>query len=75
MQLKKWKKPKKFQRMMIRLGYPVEEARKTWIKMDKWQSVKRTVVKFVLNLKGFRRQRVIFLDDYTQRNLKLQFAR
>ena len=75
MQLKKWKKPKKFQRVMIRLGYSVEEARKTWIKMDKWQSVKRKVVKYVLNLKWFRRQRVLFLDDYTQRNLKLRFAR
>ena len=75
MQLKKWKKPKKFQKIMIGMGYSVEEARTTWIKMDKWQSVKREVVKFVLNLKWFRRQGVIFLDDYTQRNLKLRFAR
>lgn len=75
MQLKKWKKPKKFQRMMIRKGYPVDEAQRTWIKMDKWQSVRRSIVKFVMNLEWFRQQRVIFLDDYTQRNLKLKFAR
>jgi group II intron reverse transcriptase/maturase len=75
MQLKKWKKPKKFQRMMIRAGFPVAEARRTWIKMRRWQSVKRPVVKFVLNLKWFRRQNVLFLDDFTQRALKLGFAR
>ena len=54
MQLKKWKKPKKFQRMMIRAGYPAYEARRTWIKMNKWQSVSRRPVRFVLNLKWFR---------------------
>jgi len=75
MQLKKWKKPKKFQRMMTRAGNPVQEARKTWIKMNKWQSVSRTAVRFVLNLKWFRRQHVVFLDDFTQRQLKLKFAR
>jgi hypothetical protein len=52
MQLKKWKKPRKFQRMMIRAGYPVNEAKRTWIKMTKWQSVARRPVRFVLNLKS-----------------------
>ena len=75
MQLKKWKKPKKFQRMMIRLGFPVEQARKTWVKMNVGRTAKRLIVKYVLNLKWFRRQRVTFLDDYTQRNLKLPFDR
>lgn len=75
MQLKKWKKPKKFQRMMIRLGFPVEQARKTWVKMDVWRSARRMIVKYVLNLKWFRRQRVFFLEDYTQRTLKLPFDR
>ncbi len=75
MQLKKWKKPKKFQRMMIRLGYPVEKARRTWIKMDAWRSVHRLIVRYVLNLKWFRRQGLLSLDKYTQRNLKLPFAR
>jgi RNA-directed DNA polymerase len=74
MQLKKWKKPKKFQRMMIRLGFPVEEAKKTWVRMNKWQSAKRAVVKFALNLKWFRGQGLLFLDDYTQRNLELKFT-
>ena len=34
-QLKKWKNPVKFQRIMIRAGYKLAEARKTWIKMDR----------------------------------------
>ena len=75
MQLKKWKKPKKFQRMMILAGYPVEEAKRTWVKMDRWQSVARRPVRFVLNLKWFRRRGLLFLDDFTQQNLKLTFAR
>jgi len=75
MQLKKWKKPKKFQRMMMRTGVLVEEAKRTWIRMNKWQSVKRAVVKFVFNLKWFRRQGLKFLDDHTQRNLELEFTR
>ena len=75
MQLKKWKKPKKFQRMMIRAGYPVDEAKRTWVKMNKWQSVARPPVRFVLNLAWFRRHGLFFLDDLTQRNLKLEFAR
>jgi hypothetical protein len=74
-QLKKWKKPKRFQRMMLRAGYPAQEARKTWIKMNKWQSVSRTAVRFVLNLKWFRRRGVVFLDDFTQRQLKLTLTR
>ncbi len=75
MQLKKWKKPKKFQRMMIRAGYAVDEARRTWVKMNKWQSVQRRPVRFVLNLKWFRRQGLLFLDDFAPRTLKLEFAR
>ena len=74
MQLKKWKKPRKFQRMMIRTGYPVNEARRTWIKMEKWQSVARRPVRFVLNLNWFRRQGLLFLDDFTSQTLKLEFA-
>lgn len=75
MQLKKWKKPTKFQRMMIRAGYPVEEAKRTWVRMNKWPSVARRPVRFVLNLAWFRRRGLLFLDDFTQRNLKLVFAR
>jgi len=74
MQLKKWKKPRKFQRMMIKVGYNTQKARKTWVKMNKWQSVMRLKVRFVLNLKWYRRSGLLFLDDYTQRNLKLEFA-
>jgi hypothetical protein len=31
MQLKKWKKPKKFQRMLRRAGFAPSVARKTWM--------------------------------------------
>jgi len=75
MQLKKWKKPTKFQRMMVCAGYPVDEAKRTWVRMNKWQSVARRPVRFVLNLDWFRRRGLLFLDDFTQRNLKLEFAR
>jgi hypothetical protein len=74
MQLKKWKRPGKFQRIMIRAGYKPAEARKTWVKMDRWQSVERKEVLFTLNLKWFKRQGLIFLDDYTNRALELQFT-
>jgi RNA-directed DNA polymerase len=73
-QLKKWKNPVKFQRIMIRAGYKPAEARKTWVKMDRWQSVDRKEVLFTLNLKWFKRQGLIFLNDYTNRALELQFT-
>ena len=74
MQLKKWKKPRKFQRMMIRAGYKAIEAKKTCIKMSKWQSVTRPQVRFVLNLKWFRQKGLISLDSFTERNLKFNFG-
>ena len=66
MQLKKWKNPQKFQRIMIRCGYKVQEAHRVWMKMNKWQSVNRKEVRFVMNLEWFRKQGVIFLHDFTQ---------
>ena len=66
MQLKKWKNPKKFQRIMIRAGFPAERAKRTWVSMRKWQSVKRREVIYTLNSHWFRRMRVIFLSDYTK---------
>jgi group II intron reverse transcriptase/maturase len=74
-QLKKWKNPVKFQRIMIRTGYKPAEARKTWVKMNRWQSVTREEVLFTLNLKWFKRQGLIFLNEYTNRALELQFTR
>jgi len=73
-QLKKWKKPAKFQRMMIRAGYTPAEARKTWVKMDRWQSVERKEVIFTLNLEWFKRQGLMFLHAYTNRALELSFT-
>lgn len=73
-QLKKWKNPVKFQRIMTRAGYKPAEARKTWVKMDRWQSVERKEVLFTLNLGWFKRQGLMFLNDYTNRALELAFT-
>jgi group II intron reverse transcriptase/maturase len=64
-QLKKWKKPKKLQRVMIKSGFKPQEARRTWIRMNKWQSVSRKEVRFVMNLQWFRKQGLFFLYDFT----------
>lgn len=65
MQLKKWKKPGKFQRMMIRSGFDPAQARKVWMKMNRWKSVMRPEVRFVMTTKWFRVWGLIFLHDYT----------
>ena len=67
MQLKKWKKPKKFQRAMTGCGYSPGEAQRVWIKMNRWQSVERTEVRFVMNLEWFRTKGLIFLNDFTKK--------
>lgn len=64
-QLKKWKKPGKFQRIMIKAGFDPKEAHRVWIKMNRWQSVMRRSVRFVMNLKWFRERGLVFLHDYT----------
>jgi RNA-directed DNA polymerase len=66
MQLKKWKNTRKFQRIMIKSGFKPQEAHRIWIKMNRWQSVSRKEVRFVLNRKWFRQQELIFLHDFTQ---------
>jgi len=71
-QLKKWKKPTKFQRMMIYSGFKPQEAHRVWIKMNIWQSVERKEVRFIMNLTWFRKQGLIFLHDFTQQTLELQ---
>ena len=65
-QLKKWKKPRKFQRIMIKSGFNPREAHRVWIKMNKWQSVSRKEVRFVMNLEWFRRQGLTFLNCFTK---------
>ena len=71
MQLKKWKNPHKFQRIMINSGFKPQDAHRVWIKMNKWQSVHRRAVRFVMNLKWFRKQGLIFLNDFTKRPREL----
>jgi RNA-directed DNA polymerase len=71
MQLKKWKNPHKFQRIMIKAGFKPQDAHKVWIRMNKWQSVHRRAVRFVMNLEWFRKQGLIFLNGFTKRSLEL----
>ena len=65
MQLKKWKKPKKFQRIMIMAGFDPKVAHRTWTKMNRWQSVMRPSVRFVMSLDWFRTRGLVFLHDFT----------
>lgn len=71
MQLKKWKNPRKFQRIMIKSGFKSQEAHRVWIKMNRWKSVSRKEVRFVLDLEWFRKQSLIFLHDFTHQTLEL----
>jgi RNA-directed DNA polymerase len=64
-QLKKWKKPGKFQRTMIKAGFDPQQAHRVWIRMNRWQSVMRRPVRFVMNLDWFRDRGLVFLHDFT----------
>jgi len=64
-QLKKWKKPGKVQRIMIQAGFDPQEAHRVWLKMNRWQSVMRRPVRFVMNLPWFRQRGLVFLHDGT----------
>lgn len=74
MQLKKWKNPRKFQRMMLRAGFPLDHSKRTWIRMRNWQSVHRPEVRFVLNLKWFCRQRLLRLETFTNYTPEFNFS-
>jgi RNA-directed DNA polymerase len=75
MQLKKWKNPRKFQRIMIHSGFDPSKAHRVWLKMNKWQSVARREVRFVMNLEWFRKQGLLFLHDYTLTASRVKFGR
>jgi len=64
-QLKKWKKPGKFQRIMIKAGFDPQQVHRVWIRMNRWQSVMRRPVRFVMNLDWFRERGLVFLHDFT----------
>jgi group II intron reverse transcriptase/maturase len=63
--LKKWKTPRTFQRIMIKAGFDPHEAHRVWLKMNRWQSVMRRPVRFVMNLQWFRERGLVFLQDET----------
>jgi hypothetical protein len=60
--LKKWKNPRKFQRIMISSGFKPHEAHRVWIRMNKWQLVHRRAVSFVMTLKWFREQGHLWME-------------
>jgi RNA-directed DNA polymerase len=70
MQLRKWKKPKRFQKMLIKAGIPPDEAKNTWVNMKRWRSARRWVVQIVLSIEWFRNIGLVFLDDFTIEALK-----
>lgn len=70
MQLRKWKKPRKFQRIMIKAGFDPKEALKTWVKMESWSSIYRKEVVMVLRLDWFRGLGLTFLEDFSPASLK-----
>lgn len=72
-QLKKWKNPKKFQRIMIAQGCDPRVAHKTWVNMRKWKSALRRNVSITLNPEWFRKKGLFFLADFTERNLEFKF--
>ena len=70
MQLRKWKKPLKFQRVMIKAGFDPREAHQTWVNMKTWHSAQRKIVCFVLSPDWFRRMGLICLNDCSPASLK-----
>jgi hypothetical protein len=62
-QLKKWKNPRKFQRIMINAGFDPSVACRVWLKMNRWQSVMRRPVRYVMDLEWFRKRELVFLHD------------
>ena len=64
-QLKKWKNTRKFQRIMIKAGFDPQQARRVWVRMNRWQSVMRRPVRFMMNLDWFRERGLVFLHDFT----------
>jgi hypothetical protein len=65
MQLAKWKKPRKFQRLMTSAGFSPREARGTWVAMKAWRSSRRKEVQIVLDARWFRKMGLVFLSDHT----------
>jgi RNA-directed DNA polymerase len=69
-QLKKWKNPRTFQHYAIKAGLPPHQARRIWVRMNKWQSTMRKEVRIVMNLDWFITRGLISLYDYTKATLK-----
>ena len=67
MQLKKWKKPKRFRRFLVSQGWPPFEAAQVHVKMNRWRSAGRIEVNTSLNPKWFRKLGLTFLNDFSPR--------
>lgn len=65
MQLRKWKKPRRFQAMMIKAGFRIHEAKNTWVNMKQWRSARRDVVQYLMNIDWFINIGLFFLESHT----------
>jgi RNA-directed DNA polymerase len=74
MQLRKWNKPKKYQRVMIKGGFDPREAHRTWVNMKTWRSAQRKIVCLVLSPDWFCNMGLVFLDDFRPASLKPIFS-
>jgi RNA-directed DNA polymerase len=74
-QLRKWKNPRKFQRIAIKSGFKPRDALGIWVHMKKWSSTNQKEVRFVMNLGWFRKLGLVFLHDFTLATLKPEVGR
>ena len=51
--------------LRIKAGFDPKDAHRVWIKMNRWQSVMRRPVRFMMNLDWFRERGLVFLHDFT----------
>ena len=45
-------------------GFDPQQAHRMWIRMNRWQSVMRRPVRYVMNLEWFRVRGIVFLHDF-----------
>ncbi len=74
MQLKKWKKPTKFQRVMSKAGFDPREAHRTWVNMKTWalDTGRNRVLR--VSQEWFRNSGLVFLNDFRPASSQIKDA-
>jgi hypothetical protein len=68
MQLKKLKKPRKFQKMMVKVGFKRQEPNRAWVKINKWESMSLLINGFFAQFMRLPcEMRTLFLWGYAQK--------